>query len=202
MNLFANLIEAWKVRQADKLEPSPLFGKWATNQGWKDGDFADRHALLALELATHEIGSGEIGGNNMGETVARYIHPAKPPANWCAGFVWYCYLQAAMRLETEMPFKRSLGAKRLGESIAAVGRKFTDPREAKPGDVMVFHRGATGSWQGHIAMVERVAEANSDAMGLAGFNVWTVEGNAGPKVMRRTRSIARDRFAFFASLRR
>ena len=76
--------------------------------------------------------------------------------------------------------------------------RFVDPAEARPGDLMVFHRGAQGSWMGHVAMVEASYPA-----AVMGPVVHTVEGNSGPKVARRIRLVAgADRFAFFASLRR
>lgn len=157
----------------------------------------DLLAKKALEIAIDQMnkGCGEEGGNNIGPDVARYVSPATPPANWCAGFAGWCYEEAARQLGVPLPFKRSLGAKALGKNVAAVGRKFTDPKQAKPGDLIIFHRGATGSWMGHVGLFEKIDEA----MGA----ICTVEGNSAPKVRRRMHRIesAQERFAFFASLR-
>lgn len=91
-----------------------------------------------------------------------------------------------------MPFERSIGAKKLGKNVAAIGRRFTDPAEAQPGDLMVFNRGAQGSWQGHVAIVESVSVIAAR----------TIEGNSGPNVMRRRRTTSeKERFVFFASVR-
>jgi hypothetical protein len=183
----SHLLEVLQVSRADRAAPAPKPLP------------AELHAQLlaaaALEVAIGQLGRGESGGNNLGPDVARYIAPTKPPANWCAGFVGWCYEEAARKVGVPLPFKRSLGAKRLGENIAAVGRRFTEAQHALPGDVMVFHRGAQGSWMGHVGFVER---NRGD-----GF-IDTIEGNSGPKVVRGVRLVgsARDRFAFFASLRR
>lgn len=199
MNIFANVLEAWRVARADRSfevtgDPARRGKALAAIATMTNVDIASDLATRALAFAIQAIGLGEEGGNNRGPFVERCIAPAKPPQNWCAGLVGWCYERAAEELGMAIPFARSLGAKRLGRNIAAVGRRFTDPAEARPGDVMVFHRGATGSWQGHIAIVER-----NDFLSR---KIATIEGNAGPKVMRRTRYVDRDRFAFFASLRR
>lgn len=198
MNPFQQLAEAWRVARADRLEPEPQRERYATDPLWKVGDPGVALAMGALEAAIELIGEGETT-NNAGPFVEMLIDPTKPPQNWCAAFVGFCYLRSATRQGFALPFKRSLGAKKLGENIAAVGRKFTDPREARPGDVAVWHRGVTGSWQGHIGLVESVSPRDVNAAGGA---FCTVEGNAGPKVMRKVRNVREDRFAFFASLRR
>jgi hypothetical protein len=189
---FAQLIDALRVLRAERLFPAPPIVPAVLAS-------PDALATAALAVAVSQIGLGEAGGNNVGPDVARYIAPAKPPASWCAGFFGWCYEQAAVEIGMPLPFRRSLGAKALGRNVGAVGRVFQDSALARPGDAMVFHRGAQGSWMGHIAMIEKVV-----SVGVAGSIVDTVEGNSGPKVMRRTRHTTdpADRFAFFASIRR
>jgi len=178
----SHLIELVRFSSIDR-----RFSVDARRTGYDPDELAGR----ALAVAISQLGFGEVGGNNRGHHVAKYIAPAKPPANWCAGFVGWCYEEAARGLELAMPFQRSLGAKRLGKNVGAEGRLFRDPALARPGDLMVFHRGTQGSWTGHVGIVERPADGA----------VHTIEGNAGPQVMRRMRFVDRDRFAFFASLR-
>jgi hypothetical protein len=179
------------ARARDRAEADAIHDELA---GRRWGDLARR----SLAIAIAEIGKGERGGDNRGPDVERYIAPARPPQNWCAGFVGWCYEQAAAELGIALPFQRSLGAKRLGRNVGAVGRTFTDPALAKPGDLMVFSRGAKGSWMGHVAMVEDIGKP----AGMLSV-VYTVEGNSGPKVRRRVRDTGPlGRFAFFASLRR
>lgn len=186
MNIFAQLIEAFAFARAKFPEPAPDLNIYTH----------DALTKKALEVAIEELnkGCGELGGNNRGPDVERYIAPAKAPQNWCAGFAGWCYQEAARRLGVPLPFKRSLGAKALGKNVAAVGRRFTKLDEARPGDLIIFDRGTTGSWMGHVGLVERV-EVDL---------VHTVEGNSAPKVRRRTHRIAdpTTRFSFFASLRK
>lgn len=193
MNLIAQFFDAWKV--ARTTYPVPI----ATVI--PDPDALARRAL-ELAILDLEAGCGELGANNCGPDVERYVAPAKCPANWCAGSIGYWYERAANQLGIALPFKRSLGAKALGKNVAAVGRRFTDPREAKPGDLMIFDRGAKGSWMGHVAMVEHV-EDHPEIGGRGDPLVHTVEGNAGPKVQRLHRgTLKAERFTFFASVRK
>ena len=206
---FAQVLEAWRVRQADRLFPQ-VDPTAALVASMADGapHFAevpaavhDKIAQRALEIAIGEIGRGEEGGNNCGPYVARCVHPATPPQNWCAGWAGLMYELAAADLRIPLPFRRSLGAKRLGANVAAVGRKFTDPGEARPGDLAVWHRGSTGSWQGHVAIVESVT-AFVDRTGHRRVEI--IEGNSGPVVRRSGRhpTDPGERFAWFASLRK
>jgi hypothetical protein len=194
---FPHLAEWLRVIAADRRVVNGPIGPIET------AERLDGLALAALEAAVELIGQGEEGGDNRGPFVEMLINPAKPPQNWCAGFVGFCYQRAALRMGVPLPFARSLGAKRLGRNVGAAGRIFTDPALAKPGDLMVFDRGAKGSWMGHVAMVEQVINYTADSDGAPlSSHVATVEGNSGPKVMRRLRRADRDRFAFFASVRR
>jgi hypothetical protein len=195
-----HLIEAVRVARADRLFAPSIPGR--NNIGARNElVVADALATDALRLAVAQLGCGESGGNNCGPDVERYVAPARTPANWCAGFVGWCYQEAARCMDVPLPFKRSLGAKRLGKNVGAVGRIFQDPALLQPGDLMVFDRGAKGSWMGHVALVE-----STDRGTLLDHDhsvrVRTIEGNAAPKVLRLVRSVDRDRFAFFASLRR
>jgi hypothetical protein len=179
---FDHLLEAWTFARTKF--PEPERGAYSP----------DLLARKALEIAISQIGRGEIS-NNEGPDIEKYIAPARTPQNWCAGFSGWCYEEAAAELGVKLPFKRSLGAKALGKNVAAVGRRFTDPYQAKPGDLIIFDRGTTGSWTGHVGLVEKVDE-------LTGV-VHTVEGNSAPVVRRRIHNIASagDRFSFFASIR-
>jgi CHAP domain len=201
MNVFAQVLERWRVIKADRgfapvepPNPPAIVGPAPRPLHYDDPFNRDLLARKALTVALGELerGCGEFGGNNCGPDVERYIAPGKPPASWCAGFVGWCYAEAARELGVALPFRRSLGAKALGKAIAAAGRRFSDPAQAQPGDVMILDRGAQGSWMGHATIVERVA----------GGAVHTVEGNSGPKVRRRVHPVPVARLAFLASVRR
>jgi hypothetical protein len=130
-----------------------------------------RLGVATLSVAIKEIGNGEEGGNNSGQHVARYkgiVDDGDPDDDgaWCASFISYCSGMAADDLGTDLPFKKSGGAKRLYKNIGNAGSFITNPR---PGDVVCWDRGDPGSWQGHIGIVERVEN------GI----LYTVEGNVG-----------------------
>ena len=136
-------------------------------------------ALTALEVAIEEIGKGEEGGNNSGPHIAKYklIEDDGDPDDdgaWCAAFLSWCIEEACRRLGEEMPLKRSQGAKRLFKNTGKAGAFVSQPR---PGDLVCWDRGAPGSWQGHIGIVEKVEEGV----------LYTVEGNVGryPSKVRR-----------------
>ena len=172
--MIAQLVEFWQG--CKNLEPDGKCGP-DTQQSLIDsmfeGDGVDIGPLAAaaLEIARREIGYGEEGGNNSGMHVAKY-HRIADDGNddddgaWCAAFVSYCFEEGAKQIGIEMPFKRSGGAKRLFSNVTVTGANVQDPR---PGDVVLWDRGAPGSWQGHIGIVESVSD------GI----LHTIEGNVG-----------------------
>ena len=154
-------------------------------------DSSTAHAIAdrAYVVATMEIGKGEHGGNNRGPDVARYCSPHGDGHLWCGGFFCWCYEEAARQLEVPMPFVKSLRAKTVGRNIAAIGRRFTDYRDAEPGDAMIIPRGAGGN---HIGMVARVG----------GHVFSTIEGNHGATVCPVVRHPTKLPGLWFASVRR
>jgi hypothetical protein len=144
-------------------------------------------------VASSNVGYGEVEGNNDGPLIRAM--GGKPGQEWCALFAGHCYERAHKRLGVTMPFQRSTGAKRLVKNLAAVGRFFTDPLEARPGDLVCWHR-RTGliSWKGHVGIVEKV-----DPDGI----IHTIEGNVGAfpaKVRRLSHDVRKERLYGFASL--
>ncbi len=109
--------------------------------------------LMALEVALGELGQGETRGNNRGPRITVYRRGLDVDAPWCAAFVSWCFEEAAERLLIEMPFERSHGAKRLFRIIARAGYRVETPAR---GDVVLWDRGAAGSWQGHVGIVSAV----------------------------------------------
>jgi uncharacterized protein (TIGR02594 family) len=141
---------------------------------------------LVVELAQQELGVRERGGGNRGEDMARFgaaagIGEGLP---WCASFVSYIYARAgidarssgdgvggtAMALNFETQFQRA----KAYHSFRSSGS-----RAPQPGDVVVFDRGAPGSGQGHVGIVERVENGQ----------VTLIEGNSGDAVRRNTYSL-------------
>ncbi len=137
----------------------------------------------ALEVAIAWLGEGEEGGNNSGpfvEALHRKEYDGDPDDDgaWCAAFVSSCFEKACEQLELEMPFRRSGGAKVLMRRVGNAGA-FVSAPDIQPGDVVAWDRGAVGSWQGHVGIVERYDAA-------AGL-LHTIEGNVGryPSKVRR-----------------
>jgi len=129
---------------------------------------------IVVSYAVDEILSGgrEIGKNNSGKFVKKYLSKIVPvPNNWCAGFVSYCFQKAANKNGIEMPFKYSVGAKNIYKQFYRKGwtYKATHDDPPKPGDIIVWHRGVPKSWKGHIGLVAHYED------GI----VYTIEGNKG-----------------------
>lgn len=125
-------------------------------------------ALSMVYEATLEIGKGEEGANNSGAVVHKYFsgHRDEP---WCAAFVSWCARRAAARCHGKVPFVQSTSAKRLFRNILKTHGALL-VKEPLRGDIICWHRGKDGSWQGHIGIVASVGED-----GL----VRCVEGNVG-----------------------
>jgi len=140
-------------------------------------------------VARSEIGRGEEIANNQGDDVVRYRAGRKGSGAWCAAFVSWCAEEACRRLDVAMPFARSGGAKKLYRNIGKAGSFVTVP---EAGDVVCWHRGKAGSWQGHIAIVEKVGD---DGI------IHTIEGNVGrfpAKVKRLAHDVTHERLVGFA----
>jgi hypothetical protein len=130
------------------------------------GSPAGRSALAA---ATGEINAGacEVGANNAGPWVEKYLNKITPaPENWCAGFVSWCYSQAPGGI----PFRYSLGARNIRTQFRDRGWTY-DPGERlpQPGDIIVWWRGQPSESKGHIGLVHHAADGV----------LYTVEGNKG-----------------------
>jgi hypothetical protein len=132
----------------------------------RGGTPAGRAALRAA-IAEMKAGACEVGANNAGRWVNKYLNGiVAAPANWCAGFVSWCYSQAA----GGTPFTYSLGARHIREQFRRRGWHFeARDREPEPGDIIVWWRGQPEGWQGHIGLVHHVAD------GI----LHTIEGNKG-----------------------
>ncbi len=125
---------------------------------------AERLARTALAVAIEELGKGETEGNNRGADIRRYLagfvdskgRQVRDGGAWCGAFASFAYRTAGERSRLVVPFELHTGAKRLGRNMGAAGRLFTDPDDAQPGDLILFHRGPPGDWRGHVGIVERV----------------------------------------------
>jgi peptidoglycan hydrolase-like protein with peptidoglycan-binding domain len=121
----------------------------------------------ALEAAINELRNGatESGQNNDGSDVVKYLNGVvSAPANWCAGFVSWCFAQQPGGI----PFRYSVGARDIREQFR---RKnwLHDGAAPEPGDIIVWWRDRPDGWMGHIGLVHRCEN------GI----VYTIEGNKG-----------------------
>jgi|GEM_PF-777317 len=126
---------------------------------------------LQVAFAERDAGAREIGSNNNGEFVKKYLHPnGKPPLPWCAGFVSWCYSQHPQGC----PYNYSLGARDILNQFTRRGWRI-DPSKGQlpgPGDIVVWTRDAPGNpHAGHIGMVVELSE---------GGILYVIEGNKGP----------------------
>jgi hypothetical protein len=152
--------------------------------------------LLGLELAELELGKGEDPalGNNRGADVDRYRSEdgtGMGPGGagpWCASFAASRHVVAAGNLELEMGCRTSRNAKRYCDLMTAGGRPLDEP---EPGCIVVWHRGARGTWgrsrKGHIGLCVSYDPSMDTLI--------TIEGN---KTQRGQRFAKVARFAYRA----
>jgi peptidoglycan hydrolase-like protein with peptidoglycan-binding domain len=131
----------------------------------------------ALRIAIDELkaGAGEVGGNNMGPWVKKYLAPTglAEGNSWCAAFVSWCFLQAAGGNKANMPFSYSAGARNVFNQFKTKGWIIDNSLDIpKPGDIVVWWRVSLPSGYGHIGIVHHFAD---------GF-VYTIEGNKASSV--------------------
>ncbi len=137
--------------------------------------------LKTLEIAANELGKAEIGANNGGENVDRYLTSVGRPANsreaWCAAFISYCLIWASRKDGVALKFKVSSGAKRLADNVATIGCKVA-PENVKPGHIICFYRGPKRKWKTtwtrHVGIVSDV-KVRPDGK----VDIETIEGNVG-----------------------
>lgn len=125
----------------------------------------------ALETALIEMNAGacEEGTNNNGPWVEKYLNGLTPtPANWCAGFVSWCFSQHP----DGIPFRYSLGARNIRNQFKSRGWAYdvSTDLQPEPGDIIVWWRGQQEGWKGHIGLVHSLSE---------GGILYTIEGNKG-----------------------
>lgn len=153
------------VPQADPLPPV------ASTVALPPGGSIRGRLALQTALQERDAGARELGSNNSGDFVRKYLHPnGKPPLPWCAGFVSWCYSQHPQGC----PYNYSLGARDILNQFTRRGWRI-DPRKGQqpePGDIVVWTRDVPGNpHAGHIGLVVELSE---------GGILYVIEGNKGP----------------------
>lgn len=136
-----------------------------------NGPFHNEVVNIALEEI--RAGAREIGGNNQGKFVDKYHRTARASDYawaWCAAFTSWCFEQASIKFDVDMPFDYTGGAQDIFHQMRRKKWNF-DPQVVRPeaGDVVVWWRGQTKSWQGHVGIV----------WGCVNDIVYVIEGNVG-----------------------
>ncbi|MBP1746626.1 MAG: putative peptidoglycan-binding protein [Deltaproteobacteria bacterium] len=133
-------------------------------------------AALGVAIGELRAGAGEVGGNNCGPWVKKYLVPAGlgEGESWCASFVSWSYLQACEGDKRNMPFPYSPGARDLMSKLKKRGWT-NEPQggyEPRPGDLVFWWREKLSGWLGHVGLVHQL----KDGM------LYTIEGNRSPRV--------------------
>ena len=153
----------WWALKGDRPDVEPSLSGSIPSGGSRIG-----RAALRAAMAEAEKGAREVGSNNHGPWVEKYLNGLAPEGNsWCAGFVSWCFDQAP----GAMPYNYSLGARDVRNQFRHKGWTYDlGEEEPAPGDIVVWWRGTFNGWQGHIGFVHHCAD------GI----LHTVEGNRGP----------------------
>ena len=128
-------------------------------------------AALKVAIAEMNSGAGEVGGNNFGPWVKKYLNElAVEGSAWCAAFVSHCFSHGGFRF----PFEYTVSAKQLLNQFRKL-RWCYDKSSGitpEPGDIVFWWRIKPNSWQGHCGLVHHYANGR----------LFTIEGNRSSKV--------------------
>jgi hypothetical protein len=141
-----------------------------------EGGSALGRKALAVAISELKLGAKEIGGNNRGKWVRKYLAPAGLDEGnaWCAAFLSWCMLQACGNDKEAMPVSYDASAKSLLSQFKKLGSA-NAPQSGYipvPGDLVFWWRVKADGWQGHAGFVHNVQD------GI----LYTIEGNRTSKV--------------------
>lgn len=166
----------WSLLHSKPVIAAPTAVDYQKMPPQKEGGSKIGRAALARAIAELKAGAGEVGGNNCGPWVKKYLEPAglDEGNSWCASFVSWCYLQACGTQKDKMPFTYCPGARALLRQFKDKGWA-CEPQSGyapQPGDIVVWWRVNLQGWQGHVGLVHSL----KDGM------LYTLEGNRSPLV--------------------
>jgi len=128
-------------------------------------------AALAAAIGELNAGAGEVGGNNSGPWVRKYLNGmAEEGSPWCAAFVSWCFLQNPLGI----PFGYTLSAREMLSEFKDKGwaHEPGSGYEPQPGDIVVWWREKLRGWKGHVGIVHQLRD------GI----LYSIEGNKSPQV--------------------
>lgn len=122
--------------------------------------------ILAAAIAEMQAGAREIGTNNSGVFVEKYLAPVgiKPPQNWCAAFVCWCAKQAGVQQGRYFISARQM------YNFFKNQEWLVEQSELQAGDIIFYWRESVNSWKGHAGIVSAVSNNGKFS---------TIEGNLG-----------------------
>lgn len=137
--------------------------------------------LAAIAFAATQLGVEEQPRlSNRGPEVDQYLlsvglNPVGHHYSWCAAFVYYCFKQAALQLNTANPVIKTAGVldhwnRARCEKISRA-TALADPSRVKPGSIFIIDHGNN---LGHTGIVTNII----------GGNLTTIEGNTNSGLSR------------------
>jgi hypothetical protein len=179
VRMTVNAVKAYQSRHCDTYGvPLKIDGRVGilTWTGLFGGGIASSSIISPLQVSVVEIAAKEIGvvedppGSNSGPRVNEYLSSVglAPGYAWCAGYVYWCFGEAAAKLNRANPVVKTAGCidhwrRTLGYKIAAKGA-IANPSLIEPGSIFIMSR---GGGQGHTGIVKSVNDGYID----------TIEGN-------------------------
>ena len=140
------------------------------------GGSAVGRAALTAAMGEISAGAREIGGDDRGPFVAKYLAAVGLPEgnDWCAAFACWCFDQAAAQTGNALQFETTPGARALLREFRRLGwsKKPTERYVPEPGDLVFWWRVSVDDWRGHVGLVHQV----KDGM------LYTIEGNKSTRV--------------------
>lgn len=161
----------WSLTHPKPLIHPPVPVDYATMPGPEFGGTERGRSALQAAIAELKAGAGEIGGNNSGPFVRKYLRGLAPEgSSWCAAFVSWCYAQHPRGI----PFTYTVSARALLNEFRKRGWAWPPGTgfEPQPGDIVIWWREKLEGWKGHAGLVHHLR----DGM------LYTIEGNRSPKV--------------------
>jgi hypothetical protein len=170
------LLTWWSITHPKPVITTPVAVDFTVMPSPEAGGSSLGRAALRSAIGELKAGAGEVGGNNSGPWVHKYLSPAgiSEGNSWCASFVSWCLLQACGGDKEEMPVRYCPGARALLAEFKSKGwaREPGSGYEPLPGDIVVWWRVQAQGWQGHVGFVYQL----KDGM------LYTIEGNKSPNV--------------------
>lgn len=161
----------WSLTHPKPLIEPPVAIDYRTLPPPEFGGSPRGRAALAAAIEELKAGAGEIGGNNRGPFVRKYLNGKAPEGtSWCAAFISWCYAQHPAGI----PFPYAVSARTLLAEFKKRGWAH-EPGSAyrpQPGDIVVWWRERLAGWKGHAGLVHHLRDGV----------LYTIEGNRSPKV--------------------